>query len=144
MSDSSPENLSSIEPIDFTATHAGRHPAQPLIKARKNSKKKSKADKESTKLAQAAGREKNILLDKDVEELLRDLDAGINTVAEKHSKKPEYIKKLVVKSTHYKKKRAVSLRNAIVHWKSKQMNAGESGPWQVHGPSPVPGYSFVA
>jgi hypothetical protein len=53
-------------------------------------------------------------------------DSKIQDLAKKHSKTVSSVHLLLTNATHYKKSRAPTLHNALVHYKSEEVNAGEA------------------
>jgi hypothetical protein len=62
----------------------------------------------------------------DLETLLTTQHEELVALAAKHAVKVEYLQKLLKQSSHFKKKRAVTLQNALLHHKSVEVNAGMS------------------
>lgn len=48
----------------------------------------------------------------------------IDKLAEKHSRKPEYMEAILMQRSLYKKERAPNLQNAKVFWKARELNEG--------------------
>jgi hypothetical protein len=108
-------------------THAERHPNLPCQEVRVLTKKKlTEAQKATRALRLISDQEKNALLTKDLEALLITQNKGLEDLAKKHAVKVEYVQNLVQQSSHFKKKRAVNLRNALLHHKAVEVNSGMS------------------
>ena len=77
-------------------------------------------------LRHISDQEKNSLLITDLETLLITHHEELVTLAKKHVVNIEYLQKLVQQSSHFKKKRGVSLQNALLHHKAVEINTGMS------------------
>ena len=109
-----------------TDTHAERRPDLLHQGIRTLTKKTlTEAQKATRALRQISDKEKNALLTTDLEELLMTQYIELENLAKKHAVKVEYIQNLIRQSSHFKKKRAVSLHNAILHHKAADINAGK-------------------
>jgi hypothetical protein len=56
----------------------------------------------------------------------KEQDSKIQDLAKKHSKTVNSVHLLLTNATHYKKSHTPTLHNALVHYKSEEVNAGES------------------
>ena len=72
---------------------------------------------------------------RDIDAFLEEQDLKIEDIAQKHSRKAEYVKKLISSSSHYTTRRAPTLPNAIAHMKSVEINKSMCFPWNqsTHG-----------
>ena len=84
----------------------------------------TEAQKATRALRLISDQEKNALLTTDLEALLITQHKGLEDLAKKHAVKVEYLQNLVTRSPHFKKKRAVSLHNALLHHKAVEVNTG--------------------
>lgn len=132
MSEASPENPSTqAASLPFTAhdgdpsTHAGRNPSQPHQETRvltRNSLSLAQKATRSLRLASTHAMAEELTNDLDI--LLSRHSAELDSFAKEHNTKVEHIQKLISHSSHYKKKRAVTIQNAKLHLKSLEVNAG--------------------
>jgi hypothetical protein len=108
-------------------TYAERHPDMPHQKVRVlTNKMLTEAQKATRALRLISDQEKNALMTADLETLLTTQHEELVALAAKHAVKVEYLQKLLKQSSHFKKKRAVTLQNALLHHKSVEVNAGMS------------------
>jgi hypothetical protein len=106
-------------------THAERHPALPRQEVRVLTKKTLTETQKSTRaLRLISDQEKNALLTTDLEVLLITQHEELVALAKKHAVKVEYLQNLVKQSSHFKKKRGVTLQNALLHHKAMEINTG--------------------
>jgi hypothetical protein len=122
------ENLPQAPPamVDLSATHAGRHPSQPVIPPRNPpAAKKLSADKEARRLAKELADSRNREFNDGLTALQDHMESKIEELAEQHSKKAAYVKSLLYQQTSYKLTRKENTNNARIHLKSLEMNAGE-------------------
>jgi hypothetical protein len=106
-------------------THAERHPNLPRQEVRILIKKTlTEAQKATRALRLLSDQEKNALLTTDLEDLLVAQNIELEDLAKKHAVKVDYVLNLVKQSSHFKKKRAVSLHNAWLHHKAVEVNTG--------------------
>jgi hypothetical protein len=61
-------------------------------------------------------------LKEDIDTFFAERDERIAELAKKHSRKPSYIRLLLTNATHYTNPRAPTLKNALVHHKTKEVN----------------------
>ncbi|KAL0948658.1 hypothetical protein HGRIS_010461 [Hohenbuehelia grisea] len=104
------------------STHHERNthlPAQPEKRARHPL---TEAEKATRALQRKATDNLTAAFHADLDEYLVENDIKIKRLAEKHSKKIEYVRSLLQHSTRFKKHREVSLRNALIHAKGKEVN----------------------
>jgi hypothetical protein len=108
-------------------THAERHPDLPRQDIRVLTKNTlTEAQKATRALRLIADKEKNALLITDLEVLLLTQHKELEDLANKHAVKIEYVQNLITHSSHFKKKRGVTLQNALLHHKAVEVNAGMS------------------
>lgn len=108
-------------------THAERHPTLPRQEVRVLTKKTLTETQKATRaLRHISDQEKNSLLITDLEMLLITHHEELVTLAKKHAVNVEYLQKLIQQSSHFKKKRGVSLQNALLHHKAVEINTGMS------------------
>jgi hypothetical protein len=108
-----------------TTTWAARNPLKDVQSSRRRAKiHLTDAEKSARDLKCQLKRTHAVELQQDINAFNTERDNRILELARKHSKKPSYIRTLITSATHYKKKRAPSLRNALVHHKSLEVNEG--------------------
>jgi hypothetical protein len=106
-------------------THAERYPNLTRQEARVLTKKTlTEAQKATRALRVIADKEKNSLLTTDLEALLTTQHKELEDLAKKHAVKVEYLQNLVNQSSHFKRKRGVTLQNALLHHKAVEVNTG--------------------
>src|ERR1700722_3960097 len=103
---------------------AARNPMKDIIPTQA-CKKRTEAQLASRALITKANKASRAFLMQDIDAFLDGQANLIKGLAEKHSVKPEYIKKLVNPITTYKKKRIPTLPNAIAHVKAMEINQGQ-------------------
>ncbi|KAJ7243701.1 hypothetical protein C8J57DRAFT_1243302 [Mycena rebaudengoi] len=106
-------------------SHASRNPTQSLIPCRQrpsNRKGESAAVKASRALASAERKERQALLDADIDAYYADQGQFIQQMALKHKKPVKYMLSLISHQANYKKARKPSLLNAIIHDMSVKAN----------------------
>lgn len=67
---------------------------------------------------------KSEALTADLEAFITERDDKIREIADKHAKHVDYIEKLLLHSPVFKSERALNIRNAIIHHKTMEVNAG--------------------
>jgi hypothetical protein len=87
-------------------------------------KKLSLAQKATLSLQKASTHAKAEQLATDLDFILTRHTSELEVFARDHDTDLEYIKKITSHSSHYKKKRAVTIQNAMLHLKSLEVNAG--------------------
>jgi hypothetical protein len=108
-------------------THAERHPDLPRQEVRVLTKKKLTETQKATRaLRVISNQEKNTLLTTDLEALLITQYKELEDLAKKHAVKVDYIQNLINQSSHFKRKRGVTLQNALLHHKAVEVNTGMS------------------
>lgn len=106
-------------------TYADRHPAHPRQEVRVLTKKNLLETQKATRaLRILSDQEKNALLTTDLEALLSTQHEELVALSIKHAVKVEYLQNLVKQSSHFKKKRGVTLQNALLHHKAVEINTG--------------------
>lgn len=111
---------------DDVSTWAARNPQKDIIPPRKNSQpKKSEAAKALAEKNRQEKREKNEAMMFDIRALWNVITQGIKTIAATYKKKEKDVERLVLDQTRFKKRRAPSIRNAIVAAKARELNEGE-------------------
>jgi|ERR1700722_8665865 len=108
---------------------AARNPTKEVQKS-KAIRKLTEAERETRKINAAQNKAARTLLMQDIDAFLEEQDLKIGDIAEKHARKPEYIKRLIVPSSTHTTARAPTLPNAIAHMKSVEVN--ESKCYQVN------------
>ncbi|KAJ7694860.1 hypothetical protein B0H17DRAFT_931362 [Mycena rosella] len=106
--------------------HATRNPHKAIKKSRQRAAL-SEASKASKVLATALRKERQMLLEDDVDEFYAYRAGEIVRLATKHSVTPDTVRKMICNTTQFKTTRALNLRNAIMHDRAvKAKAAGES------------------
>ena len=106
-------------------THAERHPKLTRQGVRiLTTKTLTDAQKATHALRVISDKEKNSSLTTDLEALLITQHEELEDLAKKHSVKVEYLQNLVNQSSHFKRKRGVTLQNALLHHKAVEVNTG--------------------
>lgn len=117
----SPEDTASQD----HSTHAGRNPSQYQQQIRVLTQNSlSTAQKATRSLRLASTHEKAEELHTALDIVLTRHTAELEALAKEHDTKVEYIHKLTSHSSRYKTKRAVTIQNAKLHFKSLEINAG--------------------
>jgi hypothetical protein len=101
-----------------------RNPMKSVIPSQAR-KKLTPAERASRALITEANKTARAHLMQDIDAFLEDRANKIDDLAVKHSVKQDYIKKLINPTTTYKKQRAPTLPNAIMHIKAVEINEGE-------------------
>lgn len=83
----------------------------------------TQVQKATRKIGRNANIAKEKLFSADIHELVAQRDAMIVTLAEKHSKSPEYVNKILSTASAYKKQRKPNLHNARTHYKAVMNNS---------------------
>lgn len=126
------------QPSPSFASHALRNPLVPVIQPVK--KKKKPTDGHSASVAREILQEKREAFLDDLQAFQAAQQDMISKLAEKHSRKPEYMEAILTQRSLYKKERAPNLQNAKVFRKAKELNEGMAGKndWdidsQIHRP----------
>ncbi len=114
-----------IPPLPSTqsfASHALRNPSVPVIQP--DRRKKNPTDKHSASVAREILQEKREAFVADLQAFEAAQREMINKLAEKHSRKPEYMEAIVMQRSLYKRERAPNLQNAKVFRKARELNEG--------------------
>ena len=115
---SSPSPSSVVSIFEDPSTHASRNTSQLQQKMGVlNKQPLSLAQKATHSLQQASTHAKAEELAKDLGIILTCHNAELEIFAKDHNTKMDYITKLTSQSTHYKKKRAITIQNAMLHLK---------------------------
>ncbi|KAF8991339.1 hypothetical protein BDQ17DRAFT_1433146 [Cyathus striatus] len=120
-------------PIDNTSTHAAHNPLQPAIPHRDPVQRKSGR---SAQTSRALNHEKAVLLQRDINSLMQDINARIEQMSKDHGKSQKHIRSLVTNEIHFKSSREVNLQNALVHFKTKELNDGREEDEELMNLSP--------
>ena len=114
-----------IVPLADRTTWAKRNPCakvQPLTEPRR---KLTPAEKATRKIASAQKKQSQAALNAAIAEYLQQRAERFEEIAVAHNVKVSKVASMVEASTHYKKERAVTLQNAIVHHMSEKINGCE-------------------
>ena len=107
-----------VSAFEDPSTHAGCNPSQLQQKTCVlNQQTLSLAQKATCSLQQASTHAKAEELAKDLGIILTCHNAELEIFAKDHNTKMDYITKLTSQSTHYKKKRAATIQNTMLHLK---------------------------
>ena len=113
--------------VDLTATYAGRNPLKEIIHPRqKATVTKTDAQKRADALKRSQGRSKLEELKADVDALQASQEEAIKELSKRHGKKVEYVRRMVLGTSLYKKPRRPGLQNALISAKAKELNEGKS------------------
>src|ERR1700722_1953247 len=104
---------------------ATRNPTKDVIPSR-HRQALTEAQLASRRLATKTKNASRALLMRDVDEYIEELDGKIQEIADKHSIKQEYVRKLINPVSTYRKTRAPTLPNAIAHIKALEINESKS------------------
>jgi len=115
----------SVGPLADRTTWAKQNPTakvQPLSKPRRNL---TEAEKATQQLASAQKRQGQVALNIAIEGHLQKLSEKYEELAAEHHVNVSKIMSMVGAATHYKKERAVTQTNAIVHFMAQKINRSE-------------------
>ena len=107
-----------------STTWAERNP-QKRVQAVRTRRKLTDAEKAGRKVRLQAKRAENAALTADLEQYQQECDERLEELASKYSCKPDRLRRLLHTSSIFKKSRKANLRNAIVHKKAREENAGQ-------------------
>jgi hypothetical protein len=108
-----------------TTTWAIRNPLKDVQTPRACSKKTlTDAVKAAHDTKRQLNRANAVALQADLNAFTLQCDGRVLELAKRYSKKPSYIQLMLTNMTHYKKSRAPSLQNALIHHKSIEVNEG--------------------
>lgn len=108
--------------VPSLASHASWNPSRPIIQPRQ---KKNHTNKCSAAAASEVLQEKWAEFIKDLTDFQDKQQKVIQDLAQKHSRKPQYMEAILVQQSLYKKKRAPNIQNAKVFRKAKELNEGK-------------------
>jgi hypothetical protein len=120
--------MSSETPIASLAdrtTWAKRNPTAKVQASREPARKLTDAEKATRKLAAEQKKKGQVALNAAISAYLLERTEKLEALAAEHNVKIKKIENMVNSETHYKKPRAPTLQNAIVHFMSKKINDGE-------------------
>lgn len=102
-----------------------RDPPQEIIPSRhRKHVQLTDAQKATRQISRDAGKARKKELMRDLDAHLLDFDVGLVDIAHRHKRSVKYIKHLLKTSSAFKKKRAPTLQNALLHYKSVEVNQG--------------------
>jgi hypothetical protein len=123
MTDDNPTSAAGAAGALGTSTWASRNPLKDVQPSRVRIKIKiTDAEKATRNIKRQLNKSNALALRADVDMFCVDRDTRILEMSKKYSKKPSYIRALLTQVSHYKKSRAPSLRNALVHHKTLEIN----------------------
>ena len=111
-----------------STTWAERNP-QKRVQAVRTRRKLTDAEKAGRKVILQAKRAENAALTADLEQYQQECDERLEELARKYSCKPDRLRRLLHTSSVFKKSQKANLRNAIVHKKAQEENAGQRIMW---------------
>jgi hypothetical protein len=121
MSDSEPP-----EAQDRPSTWQSRCPLKPVIEPRAQPKKISTTAQKISNNEKRLMKEKNALaLQDEIDHHFEERAALIIKLSSDFSKTPDYIRDLLSRSSNSVTHRGINLENALIHFESKKVNAGE-------------------
>jgi hypothetical protein len=120
MSDAEPETE------DRPSTWQSRCPLKPVIEPRAQAKKiTTTAQKISNNEKRLMKKKDALALQEEVDKYFEERAALITKLSEQFSKTPEYVQSLLSRSSNAVSHRGINLENALIHFESKKLNAGE-------------------
>jgi hypothetical protein len=112
---------SSVHPsVQSFASYAARNPLRPIISP--NQRPAQCVDKVSHHAAQVVRQQQQAEFLQDLTEFQATQSKAITDLAVKYHRKPQYMQKVLISQTHYKKKRATNLYNAKIAYKRCKLN----------------------
>ena len=105
-------------------TWAKRNP-QKSVQPVRTRRKLTDAEKAGQKVRRRIKAQENDALTADLEKYKQDYEEKLVELAQKYSCKPDRLRNLLNTSSVFRKSRKVNLRNALVHRKAREENAGE-------------------
>lgn len=124
VSDTSREVPELLQREANTSTWAARNPTRATIRPRTPPPRLTDAQKASRKIKRDQTTEKRKRLHNAVAEYLEEQRVKIEALSRAHSVTPKAINDIIGGQTHYRNSRKMQVKNALVHAKSKEMNAG--------------------
>ncbi|KAG1842322.1 hypothetical protein C8R48DRAFT_679071 [Suillus tomentosus] len=123
VSDTSREVPELLQREANTSTWAARNPTRATIHPRTPPPQLTDAQKASCKIKRDQTMEKRKRLHNAVAEYLEEQRVKIEALSRAHSVTPKVINDIIGGRTHYRNSRKMQVKNALVHAKSKEMNA---------------------
>ena len=114
-----------VAPLADHTTWAKRNPSAKVQTLAEPKRKLTAAEKATRKIASELKKQSQAALNAAVAEYLQHRAEKFEEIAAEHNVKVSKIASMVEASTHYKKQRAVTLQNAIIHFMSEKINGGE-------------------
>jgi hypothetical protein len=111
-----------ILPLADRTTWAKRNPSAKVQPLTEPKRKLTAAEKATRKIASAQKKQSQAALNAAIAEYLQLRAERFEEIAVAHNVKVSKVESMVEASTHYKKERAVTLQNAIVHHMSEKIN----------------------
>jgi hypothetical protein len=114
-----------VAPLADRTTWAKRNPSvkvQPLTEPKR---KLTAAEKATRKISSAQKKQSQAALNAAIADYLQHRAEKFEEMAAEHNVKVCKITSMVEASTHYKKERAVTLQNAIIHFMSNKINGSK-------------------
>jgi hypothetical protein len=108
-------------------TWAERNPEK-VVQAARPRPKPTDAQRNAQKVSTNRNKAARILLAEDITNLVATRKQQIEELATQHNVTFQHIQKLIDNTSHYRKPRAPSLSNALVHMKAKELNEGTRTP----------------
>jgi hypothetical protein len=114
-------------------TWADRNPGKPVQLCRKRAERpKTTAEKETARLRSETMLENAQALQKEIKAIHGFQDQVIQELAKKYKKKEDDVRNLILSKPILKSRRAVSITNALLHQKAKELNDGKQYAFLFH------------
>lgn len=104
------------------SSHAERNPG--LIQSSRKREKIGKAQRAARAIQNQISKNRHKQMISDLDKIMSDHSKALEDLARKHSVKVDYLQKLITNAPTFKKKRAPTLHNAMVHAKAMEINDG--------------------
>jgi len=114
-----------VAPLADRTTWAKRNPTAKVQPLSQPKRKLTEAEKATRKLASTQKKQSRAALNEAIAEYLQQRSEKYEELAAEHNVKVSKIMSMVDATTHYKKERAVTRQNAIVHFMSEKINGSE-------------------
>jgi hypothetical protein len=118
-------SVTPIAPLADRTTWAKRNPTAKVQASREPTRKLTNAEKATRKLATEQKKKSQVALNAAINAYLLERTEKFEALAAEHNVKVKKIEDMVNSETHYKKPRAPTLQNAIVHFIAKKINDGK-------------------
>jgi hypothetical protein len=113
------------EPTVNSSSFAGRNPTKDIIPSRLRQRKTlTNAEKLSANARRLLNKNNADALQVELDAHFLHREEEVARLSEKFSKSSDYIQRILNTETSYKKSRAPSLHNALIHQKTQEVNGG--------------------